>query len=149
MRHQFLVLIPCALAIACAKKETPAADSTTAMAAAPAALTDAQVAGTWAGSSKLAGTDSVLFHWTQVCGSGACTGTTTEMPKDTMHATYRLEGDSAIGVSTAMAMPPVGKVVDNWVVRPSGSTVTGHGWFVLADKPDSVVMRYTIDGARK
>lgn len=149
MRHPLIVLIPCALLLACAKKEDSAADSSM-MAAAPAALTDAQVSGTWTGTAKLAGTDSVVQHWTQVCGSGTCMGTTTEMPRDTIHATYRLDADSTIGVSTPYT-DPVAKalIIDNWVARFSGSTVTGHGWAVLADKPDSVVMRYTFDGMRQ
>lgn len=41
------------------------------------------------------------------------------------------------------------KIIDNWVVRISGTSATGHGWVVLADKPDSVLVRYTIDGQRQ
>lgn len=46
MRRIFAVLLPFALALACAKSETPAADSSS-MAVAPAGLTEAEVAGSW------------------------------------------------------------------------------------------------------
>jgi len=31
----------------------------------------------------------------------------------------------------------------------SGNQVTGHGWMVLADKPDSVVLRYRFTGTKQ
>jgi hypothetical protein len=39
--------------------------------------------------------------------------------------------------------------MDNWIARVTGATVSGRGWSVLADKPDSVLARYTFEGARK
>jgi len=143
-----IVLVALSL-VACAKSEKPAAD-TAAMTAGPAAMTEADVAGTWTGELKLAGTDSVVAHWTQVCGGGNCTGTSQEAP-DTTRATYTIEADSSHGVSAPYVSAAMGgaRVVDHWIARASGGSVTGTGWTVLADKPDSVLMRTTFTGTRK
>jgi len=134
---------------ACAKAETPPADSA-AMAAAPAALTEADVAGTWTGTGTIEGTDSVFAHWTQVCAAGTCRGTSTEQPKDTSVSNYVIAADSSVGTGQPMADAAMGgaMVVDHWVVRISGAQATGNGWFTLAAKPDSVVMRYRITGTK-
>ena len=132
--------------IACGGAETPPADSA---AAAPAALTEADVAGTWTGTAILEGTDSIVAHWTQVCAGGTCRGTSQEDP-DTVVSTYVLEADSSRGVSQPFentTMPGV-MLIDNWVARVSGNQVTGTGRFTLAAKPDSVVMRYRIVGSK-
>lgn len=136
---------------ACAKTETAQTDSSAAASTMMAAttLTEADVAGTWKGTAMPEGSDSVLVHWTQVCSGGTCS-LTTEESKDTVMSTYRLDADSSIGVSspfTDTTLAPV-PIVDHYVVRISGSTVTGTGRLVLADKPDSVLMRYRIQGAR-
>jgi hypothetical protein len=39
-------------------------------------------------------------------------------------------------------------VIDTWVVRLSDGKVVGTGAFVLAAKPDSVLMRYRFEGGR-
>lgn len=138
-------------ALACTKGEQPSAD-TTAMAMAPAALTDADVAGTWTGTMKPEGSDSVIVHWTQVCAAGSCSGTAVEMPGDTIPSTYAMSADSAMGKTSPYKDPTVGgaNVIDNWVLRLAGpGQVRGRGWIVLADKPDSVLLRYTFEGARK
>lgn len=146
-RHYLLAAVP--LILACAKGETPPADSA---AMAPAALTEADVAGTWTGTAMLEGTDSVFAHWTNICGGAACRLTTTESPKDTISQTYVLEADSMRGTSAPHAAPaPEMKgamVIDNWVARFSGGQVTGTGMLKLADKPDSVVMRYRFTGSK-
>lgn len=144
--RRFMLVIP--FLIACGRAETPSADSA-AMAAAPAVLTEADVAGTWTGTSMLEGTDSVVANWTQVCGGGTCRGTTRESP-DTVTATYVLEADSVSGVSQPFANTAMGGVmmIDNWVARISGNQATGTGRFTLASKPDSVVMRYRIVGTK-
>lgn len=147
--RRLLVLVP--LIIACAKTETAQTDSSAAMAAAmPAALTEADVAGTWTGTSKMEGSDSVAAHWTQVCAAGTCRGTSAEAPKDTVVSTYTLMADSAVGVSSPYKDPTMKgmEIVDHWVVRIQGGQATGHGMFTLASKPDSVVARYTFEGAR-
>ena len=147
MRNAVLVAL---MLVACAKSEQPAAD-TTAMTAGPAPLTEADVAGTWSGTMKPEGSDSVAVHWTQVCGTGSCRGTAQEMP-DTVKSTYTIAADSVVGKTGAYADPTMGgvKVVDNWVLRVTApGQIGGRGWYVLADKPDSVVFRYTFEGARK
>ena len=139
------------LAASCGGREPAPADSTAAATPpAPMALSDADFSGTWQGTATAEGSDSVIAHWTQVCGGGKCAGMSQEEP-DTVHATYTLEADSSHGVTEAYAPPSMkgARVVDHWIARVSGGTVSGHGWMVLADKPDSVVMRYRFTGTRK
>jgi len=144
-----LVLLPL-LVFGCAKSESPKSDSS-AMAAAPAAaLTEADIAGTWTGTAKAAGTDSVISHWTQICAAGTCRGTSQEDLKDTIPSTYAIVGDSAVGQTQPYNAPGMpGQVVDHWAVHPENGKVTGTGRFTLASKPDSVVARYTIEGTRQ
>lgn len=147
MRRAFLLI---SLLVACAQTDMAETDSA-AMAAAPAAtLTEADVAGSWSGLATLAGTDSVIAHWTQVCGSGTCRGTSQEAPNDTVMATYTIMADSVVGQSTPFVDPstPGVEIVDHWAVHFSGDSVTGMGRFVLASNPDSVVGSYMIRGAR-
>ena len=135
------------LILACAKSETAQSD-TAAMTMPPAALTDAEIAGTWKGNAMMEGSDSVFLHWTQVCANGTCTGTSEES-KDTVVATYRIDADSSIGITQPYADPAIGaQVIDNWVARVSNGRVTGHGRIVLADRPDSVLVRYRFEGSR-
>jgi hypothetical protein len=150
-----LKLIPVVFALmACAKKETPPADTAAAMAPepapmAPAAVTDADVAGTWTGTSKGEGGDTTTIKWTQVCGAGSCKGTT-EGSKVTVNSTYTLAGDSAVGMSTPYDDPGMKKkVIDTWIVHFNGDNATGTGAMKLASKPDSVLMRYNFTGSRK
>ena len=144
--RRLLLAVP--FMIACAKAETPAADSAAA-ATAPAALTDADVSGTWTGTAIMEGTDSVVAHWTQVCGTGTCRGTSQENA-DTVVSTYVIAADSSVGTSQPFADKSMGgaMVVDNWVVRIMGNQATGTGRFTLASKPDSVLMRYRIVGSK-
>ena len=150
MRSVPTVLTLSLVLAACAKTETAQTDSS---AAAPtmaaATLSEADVAGTWKGTAMAEGSDSVMVHWTQVCGNGTCR-LTTEESKDTVMSTYRLDADSSIGMSSPFTDPAIAPVplIDHYVVRLSGSTVTGTGRMVLADKPDSVVLRYRIQGTR-
>jgi hypothetical protein len=145
--RRYLLVLP--FVFACAKGEEMPADSA-AMAAAPAALTEADVAGTWTGTAMMEGTDSVFAHWTQVCANGTCRGTSTESPKDTVVSTYVIAADSSAGTSVAQTQPGItGMVIDHWVVRVNGNQATGTGMFTLADKPDSVVMRYRFTGTKQ
>jgi hypothetical protein len=150
-----LHLIPVVIAVlACAKTETPPADTAAVMpppeapAMAPA-VTEADVSGTWKGTSKPEGMDTVVIKWTQVCAAGSCKGTT-EGTTRTVQSTYTLAGDSAVGVSTPYADPAAkgAKVIDTWIVHFSGENATGTGAMKLASKPDSVVMRYSFTGSR-
>jgi hypothetical protein len=141
--------------VACAKTETPPADTANAaMAPAPApapapTITETDVAGTWKGTSMPMGSDSVVAKWTQVCAAGSCKGTV-EGNKVTIQAAYTISGDSAVGVSQPYTDPSVkgGKLIDTWVVRVAGDNATGTGAMKLASKPDSVVMRYHFAGSR-
>jgi hypothetical protein len=144
--RRYLLIIP--FLAACAGSETPPADS--AAAAAPAALTDADVSGTWTGTLMAQGSDSVVANWTQVCAAGTCRGTSQESPGDTTVASYTIAGDSVMGTSQPFADRQMGgaMVVDHWVSRPSGNQVAGTGMLTLAAKPDSVVMRYRIVGTK-
>ena len=143
-----IVLVP--LLVACAQNETAQTDSAAMAAAAPAALTEANVAGTWTGVATLAGTDSIIAHWTEICGNGTCRGTSQEAPNDTVTATYTLMADSMVGQSSPFTDPtfPGASIVDHWTVRATGDSVTGMGRFVLASNPDSVLTRYNIRGMR-
>lgn len=144
--RRFLFAVP--FILACGGAETPPADSA-AMAAAPAALTDADVSGTWTGTAMMEGTDSVFLNWTQVCGGGTCRGTSKESP-DTTISTYILEADSSRGMSQPFADKTMGgiMVTDNWVARVSGNQVTGTGMLKLAANPDSVLVRYRFTGSK-
>ena len=145
--RRFLLAVP--FILACAGSETPPADSAAA-ATTPAALTDADISGTWTGTAMAEWTDSIISHWTQVCGAGTCRGTSQESPVDTAIATYVLEADSARGTTQPFADKNLGgtMVIDNWVARISGNQVTGTGRFTLASKPDSVLGRYRFVGTK-
>ena len=145
--RRYLLVLP--FMIACAKADTPPADSA-AMAAAPAALTEVDVAGTWSGTAMMEGSDSVIANWTNMCSAGTCRFTTTQSPKDTVQHTYVLEADSMKGTSAPYADPMLkgAMVVDYWVARFSAGQVTGTGRLTLADKPDSVLMRYRFTGTK-
>ena len=142
--RRYLLVVP--FILACGRGETPPADSA---ALAPAALTEADVAGTWSGTATLEGTDSILAHWTQVCADGTCRGTSQESP-DTVVSTYMLDADSTVGSTQPFANKAMGgiTVTDHWMVRISGNQATGTGMFKLADKPDSVIARYRIAGSK-
>lgn len=138
--------------VGCAKAEAPPAD--TAVAAAPVApapsVTEADVAGTWTGTSSPMGSDSVMAKWTQVCAAGSCKGTS-EGSKVTIQSTYTLAGDSSVGISKPYTQPSIkgGQIIDTWVAHLNGDSVTGTGTMKLASNPDSVVMRYSFAGSRK
>jgi hypothetical protein len=118
--------------------------------AAPPALTEADVAGTWTGTAMMEGTDSVFANWTNICAGGTCRFTSAEAPKDTIPQTYVLEADSMRGTSAPYASTDMKGVMvtDSWVARLVGGQVTGTGMLKLAEKPDSVVMRYRFTGSK-
>ncbi|MDP9177777.1 MAG: hypothetical protein M3O61_08860 [Gemmatimonadota bacterium] len=124
-------------------------DATMAPAMAPA-MTEADVAGTWTGTSMPIGSDSVVAKWTSVCAAGTCKGSN-EGSKVTIQWTYTLSGDSSVAVSQPYSEPSVkgGQVIDTWVARVNGDNVTGTGAMKLASNPDSVVMRYSFTGSRQ
>ncbi len=144
--RRYLLVVP--FLFACAKGEEMPADSA-AMAAAPAALTEADVAGTWTGTASTP-TDSVFAHFSIACGMGTCRLTTTENPKDTIQSTYVIAGDSSTGTSSPYADPMAkgAMVIDHYVARVTGGQVNGTGHITLADKPDSVIARYKFTGTK-
>lgn len=144
--RRYLFVLP--FVLACARADETPADS--AAAAMPPALTEADVAGTWTGTLMAEGSDSVMVNWTNICGAGTCRLTTQQVPGDTVTATYAIQGDSVVATSAAHADPMAkgAMVTDHWVARLSGGQVTGTGMLRLADRPDSVVMRYRFTGTR-
>jgi hypothetical protein len=141
-----LAVLP--VVFACAKGGEAPADSA-AMAAAPAPVTDADVAGTWTGMFKPDGQDST-FAFTDICGGGTCRLIAANAPTDTVTSTYTIDADSVHGVSTPYVDKTMGNatLIDHWIARPKAGQVTGRGWMVLASKPDSVVLRYTFTATR-
>lgn len=147
MRRAFLFL---ALSVACSKPDTAKPDASAMSADMPMMLTDAQMSGTWTGTTMPMASDSILVRWTQNCGGGSCKGTV-EGSKDTVPSTYTISGDSAVGVTTAYVDPTVStaKVIDTWTLHLKDGRVIGTGMFSLASKPDSILMRYRFDGSRR
>jgi hypothetical protein len=145
--RKLLLAVPLFLACGGAEETPPADEPAAAMAP---ALTEADVAGTWTGTGMIAGTDSVFTHWTQVCAAGTCRGTSTETPNDTIVSTYVIDADSSVGTAGPVPEPTMGgvMVMDRWVARISNGMVNGTGTITLADRPDSVVMRYTFSGTK-
>jgi hypothetical protein len=145
--RRYLLVLP--FLIACAGSDTPPADS--AAAATPAALTEADVAGSWSGTLNVEGdTAAVSGHWSDVCGAGTCRLTTTENPKDTVTLTYVIEGDSLRYNAAPHPDPMAGgaMVTDEGVARIAGNQINGNGMIKLADRPDSVVARYRFTGTK-
>jgi hypothetical protein len=145
--RRYLIVLP--FLIACAKQETPPADS--AAAAMPPALTDADVSGTWTGTVINEAPDTGTVNFSVTCGAGTCRFVDLATPKDTLPSTYVLAADSAVGTSSPFPNAQAGgaMMVDHWVGRVSGNQVTGHGFFALADKPDSAVVRYRFTGTKQ
>ena len=144
--RRYLFVLP--FLIACSKGETPAADS--AAAAAPPALTEADVAGNWSGNLMAEGSDSVVATWSDQCGAGTCKLVVASAPNDTILNTYTISGDSVMYSSAAHKDPMAGgaMVTDGGVARITGNQISGNGIVRLADKPDSVVMRYRFTGTK-
>jgi type IV secretory pathway TrbL component len=116
----------------------------------PPALTEADVAGNWAASLMPEGSDSVLTTATYTCGSGSCRFVSALAPNDTVPFTYTISGDSTVYSAAAYKDAQSGAMVTNsGVSRVSGNTASGSGMVRLADKPDSVVLRYRFTATRQ
>jgi len=149
MRVSPLLIAAVSLA-ACAKNETPKPDSTAPAAAAapapPAAVTAADVAGTFTGQVMAQNNDSVLFKF--VCvqpATGNTSKCTNNVSKDTTAYTYTLSGADSVMWTSVAYTPPTPpkspKVIDHVVGRMTGGKWGGTVVTVLASKPDSVVNR--------
>ena len=142
--RRLLLVVP--LLFACAKGEEAPADSA---AAAPAMLTEADVAGSWSGNLMLQGSDSVIATWSDTCGSGTCRLVVSTAPNDTIVTTYTIAGDSVSYTAGPNKDPQSGAMVnDVGSAKITGNQIAGGGTVTLAAKPDSVVMRYRFTGTK-
>ena len=143
--RRYLFVLP--FLIACAKGETPPADSA---AMAPAALTEADVAGNWAGNLMAEGSDSVIATWSDSCGSGTCRLVISLAPTDTQVNTYTISGDSLIYSGGPAKDAATGAMVtDAGVARITGNQISGSGMTRLADKPDTLTLRDRFTGKKQ
>jgi len=131
---------------ACSKAETPAADTTAAVAPpAPAMLTAADVDGKWNGMSMGETSDSVTNRWTTETIDGTSGKLTLEGAKEAIPFTRMFDGDSMVVTSTAPyanpADPKAPKMNFRSVGRLKDGKLVGTVTNTLADKPDSVVNR--------
>ncbi|HEX6049075.1 MAG TPA: hypothetical protein VFZ21_07400 [Gemmatimonadaceae bacterium] len=150
MRKSFL--LAAFVVVACSKEEAPAVDSiATATPPAPAALTAADVAGSWTGTIKEEGTDSVTSFTTTRTSDSTGVFVPAGSP-DSIPYAVRLDADSMIVTSVAYADPSAPKgspeVMFRSVGRLKDGKLVGTGTVVLASKPDSVVSRSTWEATR-
>lgn len=143
-----LLLLPLVLWACGGAKDAPMDDSA-AMAAAPAALTDADVTGSYAGATTVPADtmqNTTWTAWIMSDGMGGLTGkiVTASAPADTISFTQTLSGDSTINASAPFTPP--GAAADSpqmaWISigRTSGDNAwTGTvAWMVAGS--DSVTM---------
>jgi hypothetical protein len=139
-----LLLVAAAAVVACAKSETGAGDSA-AMSVAPAALTAADVQGTWSVVGMAETSDSVTGRWVASPGASdneiriVAEGTT-----DTLTWTRTFDADSMMATSPPFTPPaPAGspQVVVQSVGRMQGAKLVGTSRTMLAAKPDSLLSR--------
>jgi len=156
------LLLAAVSVVACAKNETPKADSTPATAAAPAApaapaaVTAADMSGSINGQIMALNSDSVLakFSCTTASGGHVSMCSNSMAPKDTVAYTYTLSGADSVTWTSAAYTPPAPpkspKLIDHVVGRMSGSGGRWAGTIVsvLASKPDSVVSRTRWEGTK-
>jgi hypothetical protein len=138
---------------ACAKEEAPAVDSAAPAVAPPvaAALTPADLAGTWTGTIKQEGTDSVT-NFTVVRTSDS-TGKFIEAgSKDSVAYTMRYDADSVITTSASYTDPTLpkgtGPVMFRSIGRLKDGKLVGTAALMLASKPDSVLSRSTWEATK-
>lgn len=132
-----------AFLVACSKSETPQADSP-AVAAGPAPLTAADVAGTWNGMTMAEASDSMVSRWT-VTGDGMTGKWIVEGQKDSVATTTTYDADSMIVTSAAYKEPNVKgnpMVTFRSVGRLTGGKLVGTAAVMPASKPDSVIARF-------
>jgi len=144
MRKVFLLAL---IVAACAKKE-PAPDTTTPAPPPPPppppALTAADVAGTWNGTSKREGdTTTTAFTVKSVTDSTATI--TFPAAKQTVQMRTKLDADSVISTSKPYKDPALPKGTPNVMFRAVGrlkdGKMVGTTTVMLASKPDSVLAR--------
>ncbi len=151
MRKVFLLAV---LVAACAKKETPAADTAAAVPPpppAPAAMTPADLRGTWNGTSKREGSDSTAT-FTVVSTSDSSGKFVPAGSKDSVSFTTKYDADSSMSTSAPYTDPTMGKkapkVMFRSVARLKDGKLVGTANLVLASKPDSVVGKSTWEATK-
>lgn len=99
-----LLLLPVLMfATACGEKAET--EETMPEVTAPAALTAADLSGTWNGMTMAAGTDSVVSNWTSVATSDTTGSITVEGIPDTINYTTMMDADSAVFTSNPYVDP--------------------------------------------
>jgi hypothetical protein len=150
------MLLAALVVAACSKEEAPAVDSAATAApppAAPAALTAADVSGTWTGTIKGEG-DTTVTRFTVVSAvPGDSVGKfVAEGSKDTVTFTTRFDADSMMATSVAYREPNLPKgsprVMFKSVGRMRDGKLVGNSALVVASKPDSVLSRSTWEATR-
>ena len=139
-----ILLLPLVLWACGGAKEAPPAEAPV---AAPAALTAADVVGSYTGTTMANGTDSVLSTWTSVGMTNAAGGLEGKLvdqaaPNDTVAFTGTLSADSVIWASSPFTPPgaPAGSPQLKWIAvgRATGNAWTGTAVTMIA-ATDSVV----------
>jgi hypothetical protein len=133
----------CTLLLAACAGGDKAAETTEA--ATPAAMTAADLAGTWTGASTAAGSDSVMSNWTSMSTSDS-TGTFMVAGAPDVPYTVTFSGDSMIATSAAYIDPAMGTEMIMWqsIGRlESPGVLAGTFTTMLAAKHDSIVARGT------
>jgi hypothetical protein len=139
------MLLAALAVVACAKPDADkAAMDSAAMAAGPAPLTAADMAGTWNGTAMAEGSDSVLFRFVAVSPNGMDGKTIIEGQTDSVQVMHMFDGDSVIATSvpyTDQMAPGKPQVTFRAVGRKVDGKIVGRSTTMLASKPDSVVGR--------
>ena len=150
MRKMFFVALA---VVACSKSETPATDTAAGAAApaAPAALTAADLRGTWNGTSKREGSDSVV-NFTVVSTSDSTGKVVFAGSKDSVNTTSRFDADSTIVTSAPYNDPSAPKGAPQVMFRSVGrlkdGKLVGTGAIMPAARPDTVIQRVTWEATR-
>jgi len=145
------VLLIAVAVVACSKAETPATDTAApAPPPAPAALSAADVSGTWKGTSKREGSDSILAF--TIINSDSAGKVVFPNVKDTVTTLMRFDGDSVIVMSSAYREPGSPKNAPQVTFRSVGrikdGKLVGVAAISPAAKPDTVVTRVTWEATK-
>lgn len=141
------ILAALVLAVACAKTETPATDSPAAAAPppAPAALTAADVAGTWEAEGMPMDKDTVVVRFTMTTDSTAQKSTTVFASGDRITSTSNaMMGDSLVSTAGPFKsqVRKGQQVTTRVVLRMQDGKLVGHSHSKYANG-DSTVYRIT------
>jgi hypothetical protein len=135
--------------LACTKVDTAKTDGTAAAGGAPSAqsahLAAADIAGTWAGTTKLEGTDSIVQRWTFTSTGDSAGRFLVQGSPDTIPVKVTFDADSFVAVSPPFDDPTAQRGTRQVVFRAIGwltdGKLSGKSTATSASKPDSVVAR--------